>query len=249
MLANPGCPCLRGHYSNLTPPAQGGTSRLVDIRIDRLLLPLYAAYRRECRARRHERERKVWRAFMASATSMQRQHLTRRVFISSTALHLGPHRERVRDTLLSLGLFPVGMEQFGAQGTGDATSVSTEKVASADAYLGIIAWRYGYVPAGAQRSVTHAEYEEAGRLGLPRYIFLAAPTTDAPDGPDALFPASVRDPEHRGQLDAFRAEVGRSHVVDFFTTPADLAARVATALHSYLIRVREDELTRGLRPP
>ncbi|HEV2458626.1 MAG TPA: DUF4062 domain-containing protein, partial [Ktedonobacterales bacterium] len=176
-------------------------------------------------------------------------HLTRRIFISSTAVDLHAHRERVRDTLLSLGLFPVGMEQFGAQGTGDATSVSTEKVASADAYLGIIAWRYGYVSAGSVRSVTHAEYEEAGRLGMPRYIFLADPATDGPDGPDALFPASVRDPVHRAQLDAFRAELGRSHVVDFFTTPADLAARVATALNAYLIRIKEDELTRGLRPP
>lgn len=41
--------------------------------------------------------------------------LTRRVFLSSTSLDLPHHRERVRDVLLRLGLFPVAMEYFGAQ--------------------------------------------------------------------------------------------------------------------------------------
>jgi hypothetical protein len=84
---------------------------------------------------------------------------------------------------------------------------------------------------------------------MPRFIFLADPSTDARTGSDAPFPETQRDPEHRAQLDAFRAELGRAHVVDFFTTPADLAARVATALNTYLLRVRERELSRGPRPP
>ncbi|HEV7129721.1 MAG TPA: tetratricopeptide repeat protein, partial [Ktedonobacterales bacterium] len=176
-------------------------------------------------------------------------HLTRRVFISSTSVDLRAHRERVRDTLLSLGLFPVGMEQFGAQGSGDATSVSTSKVAGCDVYLGIFAWRYGYVPAGTPLSVTHQEYEEAARLGMPRYVLVADPATEAPDGPEALYPAAVRDPEHCAELDAFRAELLRAHVVDFFTTPEDLAVRVATALHSYILQLQREELAAGPRAP
>lgn len=183
---------------------------------------------------------------MTSTGPATRRPLTRRVFISSTAVDLRPYRERVRDTLLSLGLFPVGMEQFGAQGMGDATSVSTEMVASADAYIGIIAWRYGYVPAGAARSVTHEEYEAATRLGMPRYMFLADPSTDTGETP---FPAVARDPEHRAQLDAFRAELGTAHVVDFFTSPEDLAVRVATALTGYLLKAKEEEVTGATRPP
>jgi tetratricopeptide (TPR) repeat protein len=185
----------------------------------------------------------------ANETNATRRQLTRRVFISSTSVDLRAHRERVRDTLLSLGLFPLGMESFGAQGTGDATSVSVDQLTSCDVYLGIYAWRYGTVPPGMGQSVTHQEYEEATRLGMPRYIFLADPTTDAPQGPNALFPASVRDAEHRAQLDAFRAEVGRTHVVDFFTTPEDLAARVATALGNYLLKIQREELTQAPRPP
>jgi len=184
-----------------------------------------------------------------SASSSERHVATRRVFVSSTAVDLRAHRARVRDVLLSLGLFPVGMESFGAQGTGDAMSVSTDKVAGCDIYVGIIGWRYGYVPAGRSQSVTHQEYEAAQRLGMPRYLFLADPATDGPDGPDALFPATVRDPEHRAQLDAFRAAIGQAQVVDFFTTPDDLATRVATALNGYLLSLKEEELSHRARPP
>jgi tetratricopeptide (TPR) repeat protein len=175
--------------------------------------------------------------------------MTRRVFISSTSLDLRAYRERVRDTLLSLGLFPVGMEHFGAQGTGDANSVSVEQLASSDVYLGVYAWRYGTVPAEQHRSVTHQEYEEAVRLGMPRYLFLADPSTDTPSGPEAPFPASVRDPEHRSQLNDFLAEVSRRHVVDFFKTPDDLAARVATALSNYLLQIQREELERTVHTP
>ena len=180
---------------------------------------------------------------------LTRRDLTRRVFISSTAVNLRAHRARVRDVLLSLGLFPVGMENFGAQGTGDATSISTDKVASSDIYLGIVGWRYGYVPAGMSESVTHQEYEAAQQLGMPRYLFLADPSTDTQDSPDAIFPAAVRDVEHRAQLDAFRSTIGLSHVVDFFTTPDDLATRVATALNGYLLSLKEEEMSHRARPP
>ncbi|HEY7832557.1 MAG TPA: tetratricopeptide repeat protein, partial [Ktedonobacterales bacterium] len=90
------------------------------------------------------------------------------------------------------------------------------------------------------------EYEAATQLGLPRYLFLADPATDADP---ALFPAAARDPDHRAQLDAFRAEVSVSHVVDFFTSPEDLAARVATALTGYLLKVKEEEMTGAMRVP
>jgi tetratricopeptide (TPR) repeat protein len=177
------------------------------------------------------------------------QRVTRRVFLSSTYVDLRAHRERVRDTLLSLSLFPVGMEHFGAHGEGDATEISTDHVGSADLYLGVVAWRYGTILQGSARSVTQQEYEEAGRLGLPRFIFLSDPATETQDGPDAVFPAATRDPEHSAQLAAFRAEIGRTHVVDFFTTPEDLAARVATSLSSYLLRLQREELAPKARAP
>jgi tetratricopeptide (TPR) repeat protein len=172
--------------------------------------------------------------------------LTRRVFVSSTSVDLPRHRERVRDVLLRLGLFPVAMEYFGAQGSGDATSVSIGGVDTCDAYLGLVAWRYGHVPAGATRSVTEQEYDEAKRVGLPCYVFLADPSTEAND---LLFPAAARNSERHAALEAFRARLERENLREYFTTPDDLATKVATALAGYVVRLREEALTRGPRPP
>ena len=163
------------------------------------------------------------------------------VFLSSTSRDLVTHRQIVIDTLLRMNLFPVAMEQFGAQGSGDATSVSTDKVAQADLYVGVFAWRYGYVPPGETRSVTHLEYLEARKLGLPCYLFLAHPETQ---DDDTLFPASLRDPDHLAALLAFRDELQLA-IVDYFTTPDDLARKVATAL----VTEREQEMLAGPRPP
>ena len=175
-------------------------------------------------------------------SSGPRQPRTHRsVFLSSTSRDLATHRQQVIDTLLRMSLFPVAMEQFGAQGSGDATSVSTDKVAEADIYVGIFAWRYGYVPPGETRSVTHLEYLEARKLGLPCYLFLAHAETQHDD---TLFPTSLRDPDHLGALLAFRDELQLA-VVDYFTTPDDLARKVATAL----VKERGHEVRAGPRPP
>lgn len=168
-----------------------------------------------------------------------------RVFLSSTFVDLQVHRAAVRDIVGRLGQFTLAMEQFGARAS-DAQTVSTDLVSGCDLYLGVIAWRYGFVPAGQERSVTHLEYEEAGRLGIPRLIFLAAAETQAADGPADLFPAAARDPEHLAQLLAFRAAIERERVVDYFTTPDDLAKKVAAALHQYL---QTHPAEQGPRPP
>src|SRR6516165_10439528 len=102
----------------------------------------------------------------------------RRIFLSSTFVDLRAHRVAVHDIIERMGQFTIGMERFGAQ-DGDAQSVSLEQLAAADLYLGVIAWRYGYVPARQVYSVTQQEYQEATRLGLPRYLFLAGASTQA----------------------------------------------------------------------
>src|SRR5215472_5571327 len=100
----------------------------------------------------------------------------RRIFLSSTFVDLHAHRQAVHDIIERMGQFTIGMERFGAQ-DGDAQTVSLDQLAAADLYIGIIAWRYGFIPPGQLYSVTQQEYLEASRLGLPRYLFLADPRT------------------------------------------------------------------------
>ncbi len=172
------------------------------------------------------------------APARVRQGVTsKRVFISSTSLDLGAHRQRVHDDLERMYQVPVDMAQFGAGGA-DATTVSYTELATAEIVVLIVAWRYGFVPDGETRSVTELEYEEARRLGLPIYVYLANPATETDDGPSALFPAATRQTEYAARLAAFRARLSDSNATtyDTFTSPEDLSVRVATALARRLLR-------------
>jgi tetratricopeptide (TPR) repeat protein len=168
-----------------------------------------------------------------------------RIFLSSTSVDLATHRQAVRDIIARLGHFTIAMEHFGAQ-DGDAQSVSLEQLAAADLFVGVVAWRYGYIPAGQDCSVTQQEYQEATKLGLPRYLYLADPATQAADSPADLFPAALRDPDHLERLLNFRDQITRERVVDYFTSPDNLAAKVGAALHQY---VQAHPLAADSQPP
>jgi hypothetical protein len=167
-----------------------------------------------------------------------RRAVTRRVFVSSTSLDLSgpahPYRAVVMDSLLRLDLFPEAMEQFNAQPAGDGTSVSLAELLTCDIYVGIVAWRYGTVPTGQPLSITHQEFRKAKELGRPCFIFLSDPSTEANSGPDDLFPATLRDPDHAASLAAFRAELERESIRDYFTTPDDLGRKLEAALLRHL---------------
>jgi hypothetical protein len=89
-----------------------------------------------------------------------------RVFLSSTDQDLAAHWQAVRDIVGRLGQFTLAMEHFDAR-AGDVQTVSTALVAECDLYLGIVAWRNGYLPAVYTHSMTQPEYAAAVRLGIP----------------------------------------------------------------------------------
>ena len=62
------------------------------------------------------------------------------------------------------------MEHLTALNAG-AIKASLEMVERADVYIGIFAYRYGYVPDGYDISITEMEYDHAGELGKLRLIF------------------------------------------------------------------------------
>jgi hypothetical protein len=80
--------------------------------------------------------------------------------ISSTALDLPDHRAAVKEACIDAQIFPIGMEHLP---TRDASgiAVSLEMVDQADVYLGIYAWRYGWVPDGEDISITEMEFDHA----------------------------------------------------------------------------------------
>ena len=160
----------------------------------------------------------------------------RRVFLGSSSVDLHRWRSRIDQLLPYLGQFSVVMDRFAQRplGTEDATSVSLDELRSCQVYILLLGWRYGHIPTGETMSVTHLEYREAMSRGLTCFAFLTDPSTQEARGPEDLFPAAVRTPEHQEQLLAFRAEV-QQHIVSYFTTIDDLTNTVAAAIFRYLL--------------
>src|SRR5215510_11273741 len=93
------------------------------------------------------------------------------VFISSTSRDLLDHRAAVSKALLNAGFHPIDMANFMARPEG-ATSACLKEVAVSNLLVGIYAWRYGYIPDGAEVSITEQEFIEAERLKKPCFIFM-----------------------------------------------------------------------------
>jgi hypothetical protein len=142
--------------------------------------------------------------------------------ISSTARDLPEHRLQVMNACLAQDMFPKMMEYLPAADA-DAIAASLGMVDEADVYLGIFAWRYGYVPAGYDISITEMEYNRAVERGIPRLLFLMHD-----DHPVRV--ADVETGVNADKLKALRARLGAERVVNFFKSPDDLRAQVINSL-------------------
>jgi len=147
-----------------------------------------------------------------------------RVYVSSTYQDLKDCRHAVRFALQRMGLDDIAMETYTA---GDERPVDRclDDVRSVDIYVCVLAWRYGFVPAGGSTSITELEYRTAGEAGIPRLVFVL--------DPDAPWPRSAMDKDS-SQIEAFRERVLDDHVCDFFTSAEDLRAKVAEAVGRHL---------------
>ncbi|MBW8873858.1 MAG: DUF4062 domain-containing protein [Acidobacteria bacterium] len=142
-----------------------------------------------------------------------------RIYISSTFKDLIQERLAAREAVLTLEHLPRYMESYTASEE-CPLDICLEDVRSCQAYVGILAWRYGFVPPSYSKSITHLEYEEAGRSGIPRLLFLLAD--------NAPWPADRRDGDPR--IAALRNEIRLLKIVQEFSTPDELRAAVTAAV-------------------
>src|SRR5512144_1159261 len=107
-----------------------------------------------------------------------------KVYISSTYQDLIEYRAAVDRTLRRMGHDVIGMEQYVAEGSKPVDRCKAD-VRSVDAYVIIVAWRYGYVPGRTasppdNRSITEIELAEAQDSGKPVLAFLLDPEAPWP---------------------------------------------------------------------
>jgi len=111
------------------------------------------------------------------------------------------------------------MEFFGAL-PGTPKEECLRLVRSANAYIGIFAMRYGFVDPKSGKSLTQLGYEEAQIIRLPSLIYVI----DEEAHP--VLPKHVDTGPSAEMLRSLKALLMKSHVVNFFSSPEDLAAKV-----------------------
>jgi hypothetical protein len=176
-----------------------------------------------------------------------------RIYISSTYSDLVEHRQQVYDVLRKMRYDVMAMEDYVAADKRPLDKCLAD-VASCQIYVGIFAWRYGYIPPGQppdqERSITELEYRQAGQSGLECLIFLL--------DEDAPWPRSKMESGVGGdKIEALRAELAREHTVQFSKSPEELAGQVATSVAKWAqaqldaemdsLRARRDQADRERR--
>jgi hypothetical protein len=149
----------------------------------------------------------------------------RRAYISSTYEDQRAERAAVIDGLSRLSrIKTIAMEHYTA-----APSTPLEHcrkdVRESDIYIGIFAWRYGFLPEGETKSITHLEYEAAREAGIPCFVFLR----------DGEPPAANPRPADRARALEFRDELRRGPMCGSFTTPDQLSLLVMAALYNHVL--------------
>ena len=163
----------------------------------------------------------------------KKQHVP--VFLGSTYEDLKEHRNAVRDTLHKIEVIVRCMEYFGSK-PGSPKNECLKSVQSCKAYIGIFAMRYGNIDEETGKSITHLEYEEASRLGLPILVYLI----DEQNQP--ILPKYVEMGEKAKLLQELKTELKKKYVVSFFTTPEDLAKRIAQDLPPILDEIEPEQM-------
>ncbi len=150
----------------------------------------------------------------------------KKAMLSSTARDLPLHRKQVEKACHRMGVFAEKMmENLTAEDT-TAVEVSLRLVDEADVYLGIFAYRYGFVPDYGNPdgiSITEMEYNHAVKRDIPRLIFFM----------DKAHPLTIEDVETgpgAEKLKALKARIGNERVKADFISPEDLRAHVVQAL-------------------
>jgi hypothetical protein len=145
--------------------------------------------------------------------------MSHRVFLSSTFRDLADYRRTVQGAIRQLGAVDVSMEQFGARDERPSDECVRLVRQESDLFVGIYAHRYGYVPDGADISISEIEYRAASEASLPRFIYVV-------DDNQPWLPAHIDSGIDRERLLSFKAALLKRHICQKFGGQDQLATKV-----------------------
>jgi nucleoside 2-deoxyribosyltransferase len=154
----------------------------------------------------------------------------KKVFIGSTVQDLDEYRQVAEEAARLAGMLPIALESDADMGE-EIVTTALQLVDSADLYLGIFAYRCGFVPPHSDVPLGEMEYDRAIARGIPTLIFLM----------DEDVPVSLRKVE-RGEgaikLEALKHRLRREQSVQFFKSPTKLGEQILNSLVPYSVTPR-----------
>jgi energy-coupling factor transporter ATP-binding protein EcfA2 len=148
-----------------------------------------------------------------------------RAYVSATFRDLQSHRQIVQVVLRRFGYEDVAMEYYVAEDQRPLDKCLRD-VAECDLYIGVFAWRYGFVPEDdnpKKLSITELEYRKAVELKKPRLLFVI--------DPDGDWPAKFMDID-RSSIVRLHEAVLKDRLAAMFSTPDSLEGRLSAALET-----------------
>lgn len=155
-----------------------------------------------------------------------------RVFVSSTYIDLIDYRKAAEKAINDQKQKYVGMDHMGAM-TEEPTDACLEMVEECDLFIGIYAWRYGYVPEGDDYSITEQEYRHAIKLGKPCLCYFV----------EEDFPwlrKFIETGPAEEKLVAFKSVIEKQHVRSTFKEPMHLERNIINDLSNWLATHRPE---------
>jgi hypothetical protein len=142
-----------------------------------------------------------------------------RVFLSSTFTDLADYRQTVQVAIRQLGAIDVSMEHFGARDERPVDECVRLVRRDSDLFVGIYAHKYGYVPDGAEISISEMEYKAASEASLPRFIYVV-------DDDQPWLPAHIDVGTSHDRLVSFKTALLKRHICQKFGGKDQLATKV-----------------------
>ena len=153
-----------------------------------------------------------------------------RIFLSSTRLDLAEYRRAVIAAIRKAGFDCEAMEDWGTDER-EPTTFSKEILATSNAMVLLVAYRRGFVPSGAVRSITQMEYDYAIEKSIDVLPFVLS------DG--AEWPSDWDERSTDPMLMEWHRELRSKHGVpddEFDGNVQTLATNVVSALTNWLSR-------------
>jgi hypothetical protein len=160
-----------------------------------------------------------------------------KAMLSATARDLADQRHAAEAACIAQEVFPVWMKHLPARDA-DGFKVSMEMVDEADIYIGIYAWRYGWVPDfdnPRQISITELEFDRAlarKASGEIKEILIFIMDESVKVSRADIEMSDVA----QQKLKAFRERASKERVVGFFKSTDDLQRQISEALAAFKLR-------------